>query len=31
MIPIRLPWRHWARPSATLHEIPPAPKSKLVL
>ena len=22
MIPIRLPWRHRARPSATLHEIP---------
>src|SRR5436305_1012373 len=21
MIPIRLPWRLWARPSATLHEI----------
>src|SRR5262249_27590721 len=21
MILIRLPWRHWARPSATLHEI----------
>ena len=31
MIPIRLPWRHRARPSATLHEIPSAPKSKLIL
>jgi hypothetical protein len=31
MIPIRLPWRHRARPSATLHEIQPAPKGKLVL
>ena len=31
MIPIRLPWRHRARPSATLHEIPkPAPRGKLV-
>lgn len=30
MIPIRLPWRHRARPSATLHEIQPAPKGKLV-
>jgi hypothetical protein len=30
MIPIRLPWRHRARPSATLHEIPFAPKGKLV-
>ena len=30
MIPDRLPWRHWARPSATLHEIGSAPKSKLV-
>src|ERR1700682_299442 len=31
MIPIRLPWRHRARPSATLHEIQSAPKGKLVL
>ena len=31
MIPIRLPWRHRARPSATLHEILSAPKGKLVL
>jgi hypothetical protein len=31
MISIRLPWRHRARPSATLHEILSAPKSKLVL
>ena len=31
MIPIRLPWRHRARPSATLHEIQPAPKDRLVL
>ena|ERR1700677_424730 len=30
MISIRLPWRHRARPSATLHEILSAPKSKLV-
>ncbi len=30
MIPIRLPWRHRARPSATLHEIQSAPKGKLV-
>jgi hypothetical protein len=30
MIPIRLPWRHRARPSATLHEIPLAPKGKVV-
>ncbi len=30
MIPIRLPWRHRARPSATLHEILSAPKGKLV-
>jgi hypothetical protein len=30
MIPIRLPWRHRARPSATLHEIQPTPKGKLV-
>ena len=30
MIQIRLPWRHRARPSATLHEIQPAPKGKLV-
>src|SRR5262249_24346787 len=29
MIPIRLPWRLWARPSATLHEIRPAPKNRL--
>jgi hypothetical protein len=26
MIPIRLPWRHRARPSATLHEIPSLPR-----
>jgi hypothetical protein len=26
MIPIRLPWRHRARPSATLHEIPVCPE-----
>src|SRR5580700_2135317 len=31
MILIRLPWRHRARPSATLHEIQSAPKGKLVL
>src|ERR1700694_1629649 len=31
MIPIRLPWRHRARPSATLHEIQSAPKGKLIL
>ena len=31
MILIRLPWRHRARASATLHEIPSAPKGKLVL
>ena len=31
MIQIRLPWRHRARPSATLHEILSAPKGKLVL
>jgi hypothetical protein len=35
MIPDRLPWRHRARPSATLHEIqvcsPLLMKSKLVL
>ena len=30
MIPVRLPWRLRARPSATLHEIQPAPKGKLV-
>ena len=30
MIAIRLPWRHRARPSATLHEIQSAPKGKLV-
>src|SRR5271169_716744 len=33
MIPIRLPWRHRARPSATLHEIQGLPRklrSKLV-
>jgi hypothetical protein len=30
MIPIRLPWRHRARPSATLHEIQFAPKGKLI-
>ena len=30
MIQIRLPWRHRARPSATLHEIQSAPKGKLV-
>jgi hypothetical protein len=30
MIPIRLPWRPRARPSATLHEIPACPiKGKL--
>ena len=30
MIAIRLPWRLWARPSATLHEIPACSfKSKL--
>jgi hypothetical protein len=28
MIPDRLPWRHRARPSATLHEIQVRPKSK---
>lgn len=26
MIPIRLPWRHRARPSATLHEIQVCPE-----
>jgi hypothetical protein len=26
MIQIRLPWRHRARPSATLHEIPSSPR-----
>src|SRR5258707_4870183 len=26
MTPIRLPWRHRARPSATLHEIPSLPR-----
>jgi hypothetical protein len=31
MIPIRLPWRLRARPSATLHEIQSASKGKLVL
>ena len=30
MIPVRLPWRHRARPSATLHEIPFTPKSELI-
>ena len=30
MIQIRLPWRHRARPSATLHEIQSAPKSELI-
>jgi hypothetical protein len=28
MIPIRLPWRHRARPSATLHEIPVCPEEQ---
>ena len=28
MIQIRLPWRHRARPSATLHEILSAPKGR---
>ena len=28
MIPIRLPWRHRARPSATLHEIPVCPEGQ---
>jgi len=28
MIPIRLPWRHRARPSATLHEILSAPEGQ---
>jgi hypothetical protein len=28
MIPIRLPWRRRARPSATLHEIPVCPEGQ---
>src|SRR5277367_6645826 len=28
MIPIRLPWRHRARPSATLHEIQVCPEGQ---
>ena len=28
MIQIRLPWRHRARPSATLHEIPVCPEEQ---
>jgi hypothetical protein len=28
MIPIRLPWRHRARPSATLHEIQACPEGQ---
>ena len=28
MIPIRLPWRHRARPSATLHEIQACPEEQ---
>jgi hypothetical protein len=31
MIPIRLPWRHRARPSATLHEIPVCPERQTCL
>ena len=31
MIPIRLPWRHRARPSATLHEIPLCPERQSYL
>jgi len=31
MIPIRLPWRHRARPSATLHEIPVCPEEQTCL
>jgi hypothetical protein len=31
MIPVRLPWRHRARPSATLHEILSTPKGELSL
>jgi hypothetical protein len=31
MIQIRLPWRHRARPSATLHEIPVCPEGQTCL
>src|SRR5260370_16721215 len=31
MIPIRLPWRHRARPSSTLHEIPTFPLTATLL
>jgi hypothetical protein len=31
MIPIRLPWRHRARPSATLHEIQACPERQTCL
>jgi hypothetical protein len=31
MIPIRLPWRHRARPSATLHEIQVCPERQTCL
>jgi len=30
MIPVRLPWRLRARPSATLHEIHGQPEGRLV-